>query len=350
MNPRIARTTAALFAALSVGTAASANYIQLIDLPSLQDGMGGALRASVIDGDQAYVLMGNEGGASGQARVVRVDGIGGANNVSVLADSASFDAAVGSSIANLTGTIYDAGAFLYVADTTTDSIFTVSKATGAVTQLVDVAATAGGSSNPSFGEVDVDRDLAYYNTATDSTDKTTGLLNGFTTILDDVQLAAITGDDTPSGLGIDSQGVYYFGQSTSSVGEDITFFDPSDGTSGVFLTEADIVGGDDIGYSATAFTVLDDVLYMRDGGTADSFLAIDLATANVTTVLSEAQLLAGPAASDFAIDFSLFNGQLAWTQFSTGGGGIPGIYAVPEPATAALLGLGGLAMLRRRSA
>ncbi|MEM1097484.1 MAG: PEP-CTERM sorting domain-containing protein [Planctomycetota bacterium] len=352
MTPRFHRvTTAALLGALSLGTAASASYVQLIDLPSLQATGGGNLVSTAIDGNQGYALLNSSGGS---AQIVRIDDIGGANNVSTLTDLAEFSSAAGTGITNLSGSIFDNGNSLYLADNTNDIIWTISKATGGVIQLIDIEAAKGitsGSLGPQFGAVDIDSDLVYYEFNTDELDKSNGFLNGFSTVLTDTELTTITGDDSPTGLGISSSGVYYLGQGSSGAGEDISFYDPSDGSFGTFLDEAAVAGpGNDVSYSTTAFTVIGETLYARDGGTNDRFISIDLGTGTVTTILDETDLTTGPALSDFAQDFSLFNGELAWSQTIGAGGQVPGIYAVPEPATFALAGLGALAMLRRRSA
>ncbi|MEM8494401.1 MAG: PEP-CTERM sorting domain-containing protein [Planctomycetota bacterium] len=350
MTPRFSTSTAALLGAVSIGTAASAGYVQLIDLPTLQSTGGGAFLSSTIDGNQGYALLNSTGGT---AQVVRIDDIGGANNVSTLTSLADFDAASTGTVTNVSGTIFDNGNSLYIIDNTNDIVWTVSKANGSIIQLIDIAAakpTLTGSLGPTFAEVDVDGDLVYYESGADTLDKSDGFLDGFNTILTDTELDTLTGDDTPTGLAIGPDGVYYLGQGSSSAGENIYFFDPSDGSSGVFLTEADIVGGDDVSFSATAFTAVGNTLYARDGGTNDRFISIDLSTGTVTTVIDEADLVAGPAMSDFAIDFSLFNGELAWSQTIGAGSQVAGIYAIPEPASLALAGLGALAMLRRRSA
>ncbi len=350
VSTRTALIASAASAALSLAAgSASANYIQLIGLPALKSTGGGGLVSGTIDGNQGYAIMNSSGG--GSAQVVRIDDIGGANNVIQLTDLAAFSAAKGSPVTNIAGSIFDNGNSLYISDITNDAIWTISKANGAILQLVDLA-VANPTVNPfsQFGSVDIDGDLVYYEGGKDTLDKTTGFLNGFTTVLTDTQLTTFTGDDTPAGLGISSSGVYYFGQS-GTVDRGIFFYNPSTNTGGTLLTQDQLVGvGNTPTVSATAFTVLNDTIYLRDGGTNDAFLAVDLSSNAVTTVLDELQLTAGPAASDGAQDFALWNGQLAWTQTSAAGGQIVGFYAIPEPGTAALMGLGGLVMLRRRSA
>ncbi len=347
----LVKTTAAALVAAIPATFAAADYIQLIDLPTINGGDGAQLRSSVIDDTVGYALLGNAPGAGGQYRVVKIDDIGGANVVTTLASSGDFDTAKGSALADLSGTIFDGGTQLYVLDTRQDEIYTISKATGAVTLLADNASIGG---SVTFGALDpTDGDLAYYQSSDDNAQKTLGTLNGTTVVLTDTELAAITGDDTPSGLGIDNDGIFYFGQGTSSAGENIYFYDPDTDASGTLLTEEQLVGiGNDVSFSTTAFTVEDNVIIFRDGGTNDSFKTVDIDGGNtVAVLLDETQLVNGPAASDFAQDFSIWQEQfVSWTQTLTAGGQIAGIYAIPEPASLALVGLGGLAMLRRRSA
>lgn len=345
LNRLIAATT--LVAAALLAVPASAQYLQLIDLPTLNGGDGTSLNSATIVGSDAFAVL--SGG--GNHRVVKVADIGGANTVTTLVSTADWNTAVGSVPTGIAGVPYASGSDLLILDIVTDQVVKVDQGTGAASLLVDNA-TIGGS--VTFGGIDPsDGNLLVYQSSDDVLLKTTGAVNGITTVLTDTELTTITGDDTPSGVAADASGVIYLGQGTNSAGEDISFFDPSGPSSGTILTEEQIAGvGNDVGFSTTAFDFIDGKLVFRDGGTNDSIKSVDPANAlaTLTVELDEATLVAGPAASDFVNNFTSFNGALAWVQTLGSGGQVAGIYAIPEPSSLVLLGLGTLfAATRKRS-
>ena len=346
-----------LAAAASLVTAtatAQDAYVQLADLPTINGGDGTILISGTIVGDTGYAML----SGSGLQRIVKIEDLGGANTVSTLTTTAALNTALGETPSGLSGTLLASGTDLIILENTTDQIVKIDQSTGVASLLVDGATLDGlpgvtGSATVSFGDIDPTTGNAiFYEGDTDSVYEVTGT-NTLSVLVTDTQLATATGDDTPGGLGVDSSGVLYFGQSTST--ENVSFFDPSDSSSGTLIVESDVLtaqgSGTDIGISSTAFTVLSDgSVVFANTGTPDNFVSFDPADAAGTLeiVLTEAQLLAGPANIDAAIAFSEFDGELAWFNLSAANGGAPGIYAVPEPTTAALVALGGLAMLRRR--
>ncbi|MEM7624284.1 MAG: PEP-CTERM sorting domain-containing protein [Planctomycetota bacterium] len=344
---------AALTVALASG-AASSQYVQLADLPTINGGDGTILISGTIVGDTGFAML----SGSGLQRIVKIEDLGGANIVSELTSTAALNTALGEVPSGISGTLLASGSDLIILENTTDQIVKIDQMTGAASLLVDDTTLDGlpgvsGAATVSFGDVNpTTGNVFFYEGDTDSVYEVTGT-NAVSVVLSDTELASITGDDTPGGLGVDGSGVLYFGQSTSP--ENVSFFDPSDMSSGTLITEADVLAaqgsGTDIGISSTAFTVLSDgSVVFANTGTPDNFVSFDPAdpAGTLAIVLSEAELLAGPAAVDAAIAFSEFDGEVAWFNLSAAGGGVPGIYAVPEPTTAALLGLGGLAMMRRR--
>ena len=283
--------------------------------------------------------------------------------MSTLADATALQTALGASPSGLGGTLLASGGDLVLIESSTDSIITINQTTGAAASLLDEATIdalpgVSGSANINFGDIDpTTGNAVFYESDTDSVYEVTGV-NAVSLIVTDTQLAAVTGDDSPVGLGIDSSGVLYFGQGTGSVGENVSFLDLSDNSSGTLFTEADVLAlqtfGTDIGVSSLAFTVLaDDTLVFANTGAPDNFVSLDTTNpVGPELVITEAALLAGPANFDGAIAFTSFDGKIAWVQLSNGGSAnaVAGIYAIPEPTSALLLGLAGLglAAFRRR--
>ena len=346
---------ATLMATVATG-AASGQYVQLADLPTINGGDGTILISGTIVGDTGYAML----SGSGLQRIVKIEDLGGANTVTTLTSTVDLNAALGEVPSGVSGTLLASGTDLIILENTTDQIVKIDQVTGAASLLVDDTTldSLPGVSSPatvSFGDVNpTTGNVFFYEGDTDSVYEVTGT-NALSVVLTDTELASITGDDTPGGLGVDSSGVLYLGQSSGT--ENVSFFDPSDDSSGTLIVEGDVLAaqgsGTDIGISSTAFTVLSDgTVVFANTGTPDNLVSFDPSApvASLDIVLSEAELLAGPAMIDAAIAISEFDGQVAWFNLSAAGSGVPGIYAVPEPTTAALLGLGGLAMLRRRSA
>ncbi len=334
----------AFVAILAWASSAQGQYRQLIGLPALSGDDGTGLTSGTIDGTTGYAIL--SGG--GLHRIVKIDDIGRGNTVTTLVDTVTWNSTVDPSNlgapSGIAGVPFVSGTSLLIADIVTDQIVEVDTTNGNATLLVDAATVAGGLQFAGLNQSN--GNLLVYDTTSDSLFETDGSINGWNLVLNDTDLAAVAGDDTPAGVSGAANGVIYLGQSTSSAGENIYFYDPSGPSNGILATEADIVGPvDDVSFSATAFNILSDGrLYFSDGGTNDSFRSIDpsVGPSSLALEIGEAQLVAGPAASDFVSSFSLFEGNLAWVQTINAGGQIPGFYAVPEPASLTLIA--GLAM------
>ena len=318
----------------------AASYTQLIDLPTLNGGDLTFLNSGTIDGTTGYAVL--SGG--GNHRVVRIDDIGGANSVSTLTSTADWNAAAGA-VSGIAGVPYVSGDSLLIADIVSDQVYQIDRTTGVPSVLVD-AATIGGSIT--FSGVNATTgNLFVYNSSADGIFRTTGSTNGWIEVLDDASLASLSGDDTPSGLAI-SNNILFLGQSSSV--ENISSFNLTLASGATLATESELLGGPDVSFSTTAFDFLNGEIYFRDGGANDAIRSIDPnnVAGGAPPVLTEAELLAGPANSDFVSSFSLFNGELAWTQTLGAGSQIPGFYAVPEPSSLLLAVFGGLGLVRRK--
>ncbi|MEM8864548.1 MAG: PEP-CTERM sorting domain-containing protein [Planctomycetota bacterium] len=344
-------------AASLVASQSHAQYVQLADLPTINGGDGTTLISGTIVGNDAFAML--SGG--GLHRIVKIADVGGANTVTTLADTASLNTTLGETPTGISGTLLASGGDLIILENSTDQIVTIDQGTGASSLLVSDTVLDGlpgvsGAATVSFGDIDPTTGNAFfYEGDTDSVYEVTGT-DAVSLVLTDTELAAISGDDTPSGLAVDGAGVLYVGQNSSP--ENVAFFDPSDDSSGTVITEGDVLAaqgaGSDIGISSTAFTFVNGVVAFANTGTPDNFVTFDPAdpTGTLDIALREVQLLAGPAGIDAAIAFSSFNGNLAWFNLSSGGGGVPGIYAIPEPASVMVLASLGLVAVgtRRRTA
>ncbi|MEM7576960.1 MAG: PEP-CTERM sorting domain-containing protein [Planctomycetota bacterium] len=369
MTPRFVLTTAALLGSLSMGTAASANYVLLADDDTIFAGSGNTLlNAFAGDGTDAYVVV--TGGSD--AAIHKVTGAGTSNTVAPQVDSATLSSITGrttysAAYFDLVGNVLASGEiagdqlYLYGLPTTNNGVVFADEAS--------LDAFAGGSGGVFFGGVDQSNGVAYfYESRTDGIVASTGI-NSFATTVADTDLTALTGDDTISGLAA-ANGVLYFGNAAGSGNtEGLYSWDLGTGTGSTLVSaaQADGILGGTTGINPTNtsfFAAPDGNIYFFDTG-YDAILSFDPTDAlnTLQVVLSQAQLLAGPGNSGVATssngpsigtvaDLGWVDGQLAFLidNDSTVTGELGGLYAIPEPATAALLGLGGLAMLRRRSA
>ncbi|MEM6313559.1 MAG: PEP-CTERM sorting domain-containing protein [Planctomycetota bacterium] len=152
-------------------------------------------------------------------------------------------------------------------------------------------------------------------------------------------------DDIDSGVaGSSFNDLYWGNNATDAI---MTFDGTSVSVAIPAATVAGLVGGPAT-YSGDFFAAPDGLIYLRAGSSGDNaVLSFDPADPNpagtLTTVLSNADLLAGPFGDDNISNFSWFGGELAFSAFS---GGYYGF--VPEPTTGVLVAMAGLFAAARR--
>lgn len=163
------------------------------------------------------------------------------------------------------------------------------------------------------------------------------------TLVTNAQLVAANAEPD-SGITMDDSGNYYWGSNDSD-----TVF-KFDGNNVIALLTAADFGGTTNGFNGDFFFAPDGLIYLRaDPNSANRGIfsfdpaAVDPAS-TLVNVLSEDQLVAGPAGTSFVTEFSWFDGNLGFHSISNSG-----YYVVPEPGVGGLMAMGGLmALIRRR--
>lgn len=225
-----------------------------------------------------------------------------------------------------------------------NSVWEIDLGTGVPTEVVPKAAidavTTGSASLTAPFEVLPSGDIFAYNSSTNN--RQVVQISAGNAVSSEISVAALNAafgatNPTVNGMGVLGSTLYLGSNSTDS----LVAWDTVANSSSVALSTAQITavtGGASVGF--------DDILGAPDGyvyfvdTTSDSvlrFLPTD-PSGTLSTFLTSAALLAGPASSDNLDQLAWWQGNLAWTQAGTTSGQVAGFYAVPEP-TSALLGL-----------
>ncbi len=329
---------------------ASAQYRTIATLDQLDDGGFPATNLSggvVAEGSTVFAIINNFGTST--PRIVSFDDANPGDGPTTVVTTTQYQAAnpgdSGISSANYLGLID--GNLIYT-DIGTDALFASDVITGITTQRITNASLetqVGG--NARFGTLATGGpgDILFYDNFSDGIYSATGGI--VTQQLSDVQLTAAIGDDTPSGLTVLGNTAIVGDNNTDAVYSiDLT---SKAGTQ--ILSTADItaVTGETAAGFLTFVTIGSEVFFYDI--VSDSILSFDSASpsSSLAVALSDAQLAAGPANTSVITGLFDFDGQLGF-YVDGAGDAVKGIYAVPEPTSLALLGLGGLALLRRRTA
>ncbi len=366
-------TVATLALALATNAASATGYVQVASFSDINfdSSANDALVTGTVVGDDGYFLI---KGGDGQ-RLVKIADLGGAKTGSNFATNFT---SLGDVSQDAAGILESFGSTLYLNDIANDAIYTFSTTGPNETAASEFLKEADGDAyavitptnssgppttwNPLFGSVDpTDGSYVVYDSNTDSVARITS--GSASLVLRDAgatpSLTTVIGDDIPAGLTVTDNGLLVFGDPTGGATEEIVIFDPSKPNDPVkTITEADILPvstGTDVGFTNTGFFFAPDGrVYFYQNGTVDSIMSFDPddddPASTLELVIAEAALDAGPANSSFVSSLTWYNGNIAWIQTLSAGGQVAGLYAIPEPTTLALLGLGGLVMLRRRAA
>lgn len=258
-----------------------------------------------------------------------------------LALGSTFDIAAG----NGAGVVGGSGGVLRAVSFFDNNVYEVNLGTGAVTEVVSSAtidAATGVSSN--LG--------AAHETASDGTiyglesvsDVIVGISpgNAASVEIGAGDFATLVGGTSVGGIGIQGGNILIGSNSNDT----LLAWDVTGNTGSTVLTTAQI---DAVTDDVDGVVSFGDIFFAPDGlvyfyeGDSDFLLSYDPAdpAGTIGAVITEADFIAGPS-SDTINQLSWWNGNIAFTDGSIG------FYTIPEPTTAALIGLGGLAMLRRR--
>ena len=337
--------------AMMLSATSSQAYDQVYDLSVASNGTGQIIDSIISDGGTtAYNLIRATGTTAADGFISKVVDAGGANTVSIQTSSAQFAAVAGTT--NLGGFygVDIVGTDITFVDFFNSAVYAADLGTGAVTELTNSAAVSAFTGNPLVGLTSANTanpagGVVMYESREDvilAVDAV-GTISSFMTSAD---LTATQGNTTiGSGMAM-LGGDLYWGDSTSDA-----MYKSAGGVGSLVLSQANIIAitGESAANFGDIFAGPDGMIYFYESQ-ADAIMAFDPNTpaSTLAIVIDATALAAGPAAATLVNNLSWFDGNIAWSQVSSASGRVPGYYSIPEPASLALMGLGVLALARRR--
>jgi len=255
---------------------------------------------------------------------------------------------------SIVGLLYDIGTQLQIVDTSgtgTRAIYRINKLGGAVTNYVSnstlntaIGTTSGSIITSTFNPTN--SNPVFYSNFNQNILQATGA-NTVSQIVD-VNDAPFGTNLNFAGLTMSPTGTIYFGNNNTNVDANARGLWSYNGTSfNLILDLPEGSGSDDNFSNGALFYAPDNLIYYRN--TLGDIRTFNPSSSAVATVLTSAQLLAGPAGGSLVTNFTWFDGRIAWINGATANSGInQGLYALPEPATLSLLLAGGTVLLGRR--
>lgn len=330
---------------------ANAAYTQLASLSELVGTTGAtSVNSFVINGTTSYQIT---SGTSANYSVLKTTGLGGVKTTTQIITNAALRAVNGNgnSFSGATGFGRSSAGVLQLADGTSEAIYRINTTNNTISRYVskaDIDLLTGLDTNILAGHTVLPNgEHAFYDTRSDSFISTSS--GSVSTTISTSALIAIAGNADSNG------GITAFGTSlfwSENTNRRIYSYDTSTSTGSVALTTANITsvtGGASFTLGAM-FAAPDNLIYFQDNQSRN-VLSFDPtnAAASLTNVLTQAQLLAGPAGTSTLQQFGWYNDNLAFLVNTSAGGAAPGLYAIPEVSTFTL-SLGALTLLglRRR--
>ncbi len=333
-------------AAIALPTSANAAaYVQVKTQAELNNGSGLPYQRAIATYDDIIYTV---NASSSDFAIVKIDG----GTITTIATMASTLADLGAAYNPddpFPGNgleIVDSGAAVQMIDTRNDEVYRFDTTTGTASIYVsqaDIVAETGLASAAlaNYSGTTNTGIPVFYDTTSDNLliAPSAGVVD---TLISAVDIAAAN-CEMSSGITADPSGNLYWGSNASDA---IWKFD---GTNLTMIADVADFGAAANSFSGDMIYAPDGLIYFRadpDNNNRGLF-SIDPSAVDpgstVTVVLSEAELDAGPMASSFTSTLSWYDGKLGFHKISDSG-----YYLVPEPASLALLGLGALAMFRRR--
>ncbi|MBN1513566.1 MAG: PEP-CTERM sorting domain-containing protein [Phycisphaerae bacterium] len=356
------RVLAALaVACLITAPAMGVGYKQLVSSSNVEaGGTGDRHWSNVLDGETAYFTLNGFSSDGKSANITKVENLGGMQVPSVVMTNAQWSAASGSTTMTNALGFGLSGNSLIFAEGGSDSIWKVDIATGAPTEYVPKATiqSVSGGTAVQLGngnETTSTGEMVFFESSADNLMLTAGV-NSTSILVSKTQLQSLHGLGTSapsivSGMTYDSGQNLYWGDATS----DSMGMRAPDGTLSIALSTVDITA-----VTAGSSVTFGDVFYAPDGliyffeSATDNIMRFDPASPapSLEIFMTSAELLAGPMASTNVQSMGWYDGNLTLHTYQVPGVGSGNVasplYVVPEPSVLALLGLGGLALIRRR--